>query len=580
MRGMRFCLRGFTKMVDFTWKIGGAAGFGVMSAGLIFSKAFSRGGYHVFDYSEYPSLIRGGHNTHQTRVSSVEIHSQNLPVHVLVALNRETIDRHGSELADGGVIIYDGERLKDVSDSRAFSVPFSRLARACGGEELMANNVSLGASVGLLGYDIGLLREVIADVFSAKGAVIVNANVSAAVAGYDYVKQNFGKAFAFSAKRLGSKKRYLLTGNEAVGAGAIAAGCKFYAGYPMTPVSSLLAYMSQRQTDFGVVVKQCEDEISVINTAIGAGFAGVRAMVGTAGGGFALMSEGYGLAAMTETPVVIVVGQRPGPATGLPTWTGQADLRFVMHAHQDDFPRIVIAPGDVGEAFWCAGEAFNIAEKYQTPVILLTDKYLGESRKTADGFDYVKIDRGELVAEGDGNYLRYKVTDSGVSPRALPGTKGAVVVANSDEHVESGQSTEESVARNSMMEKRMRKLEVFRSVMPLPKVYGTDDAGITILGFGSVKGPVLEALGLLGKAGISVNFIHVVYVSPFPEKEMCRLLERAKRLLVVENNFAAQFAGVVREYTGVRAENILLKYDGRPFYPEEIVAKVRSVVKK
>ena len=323
-----------------------------------------------------------------------------------------------------------------------------------------------------------------------------------------------------------------------------------------------------------------EDEISVINTAIGAGFAGVRAMVGTAGGGFALMSEGYGLAAMTETPVVIVVGQRPGPATGLPTWTGQADLRFVMHAHQDEFPRIVIAPGDVGEAFRCAGEAFNIAEKYQTPVILLTDKYLGESRKTAEGFDSVKIDRGEFVAEGDGDYLRYKFTDSGVSPRALPGTKGAVVVANSDEHVESGQSTEESDARNRMMEKRMRKLEVFRKVMPLPKVYGPDKADITILGFGSVKGPVLEALGGLGKVGISANFIHIVYLSPFPEKEMYSLLAKAKRLLVVENNFTAQFAGVVREYTGVRAENVLLKYDGRPFYPEEIVAKVRSVVKK
>src|SRR3989338_3828824 len=255
-------------MADFTWKIGGHAGFGIMSAGLIFSKAFSRGGYHVFDYSEYPSLIRGGHNTHQTRVSSRVIHSQNLPVHILVALNMETIDRHRAELADGGVIIYDGERLKDVSGGSAFSVPFSRLAKESGGSELMANNVALGASVGLLGYDIGLLKGVIADVFSAKGAGVVNANVGAAVAGYNYVRQNFRKAFGVSVESLGSKRKYLLTGNEAVGAGAIAAGCKFYAGYPMTPTSSLLAYMSQRQKDFGIVVKQCEDEISVINTAI------------------------------------------------------------------------------------------------------------------------------------------------------------------------------------------------------------------------------------------------------------------------------------------------------------------------
>ena len=469
-----------------------ACGFGIQTTGLTFSKMFSRGGYFVFDYTEFPSLIRGGRNTYQCRVCSEEVRSQNLPVHVLVALNKETVEVNGGEVSEGGVVIYDCDRIKDPV-AKGFGMPLARLAKEVGGAELMANSVALGASVAVVDYDFEILKGVVEDVFKAKGDGVVSSNVNSAKAGYDYVRENFGRKFEVSAKKTGRKRKRLVTGNEALGAGAIVAGTKFYAGYPMTPTSTLLTYMSQRQDEFGFVAKQCHDEIAVVNTAIGAAFAGVRSMVGTAGGGFALMSEGYGLAAMTETPLVMVVGQRPGPATGLPTWSSQADLRFVMHAHQDDFPRIVIAPGDVEECYRTVQEAHNVADRYQTPVILLTDKYLGESHKTVEEFpEDVEIDRGNVVTSVKGDYLRYEFTETGVSPRVLPGTKGAIVVANSDEHKESGQSTEESGMRSRMVEKRMRKLEEFKKELPGPEVYGSEDADVTIVGFGSVKGRFLR----------------------------------------------------------------------------------------
>jgi 2-oxoglutarate/2-oxoacid ferredoxin oxidoreductase subunit alpha len=560
-------------MVDFTWKIAGPAGFGIMSSGLIFSKAFLRAGYHVFDYAEFPSLIRGGHNTHQSRISSLPLHAQARPVHILVSLNREGFSKHANELALGAAVIYDNERIKDApGKGTPCPVPLAKLAREAGGTDLMANNVAIGASFALLDADMDGLNSVIHDIFGRKGGAVVAANVKAARAGYDYVKKEWKGNFSIKAPKQNSARRMLITGNEALGAGAIAAGCKLYVGYPMTPTSSLLTYMATHAEQFGFVVRQAEDEISVINNAIGAAFAGVRAMVGTAGGGFALMSEGYGLAAMTETPVVIVVGQRPGPATGLPTWTGQADLRF---------PRIVIAPGDVEEAFYCAAHAHNIAEKLQTPVILLTDKYLAENHWTVDGLDRgIAIERGELIAEPQQDYKRYKITETGVSPRALPGTPGTIVVANSDEHQESGISTEEADERNAMMEKRMRKLALLEKDWPAPKLYGEREAELMMVGFGTVKGPVLEALKELQKEKIVVSFLHFVYLAPFPAAAAAKQLKQAKQLLCVENNFTGQFAGYVQEKTGIALKHALHKYDGRPFYPEEIIDKVKEVLQK
>ena len=560
-------------MVDFTWKISGPAGLGIMSAGLIFSKTFSRGGYFLFDYSEAPSLIQGGRNTYQCRINSEEVLSQNKPVHILVCLNKESVDVNGPEVVEEGIVIYDEGKIKDKVE-KGFGIPLSELAKETSGKELAANMVALGSSVFLLGYDLKILESIVKETFSSKGKEVADSNVEACRKGYEFAKENFKGDFSFKLKKLSGKKRYLPTGNEALGAGAIAAGLKFYSGYPMTPTSSLLSYLTKKQKDFNFVVKQAHDEIAVINTAIGAAFAGVRSMVGTAGGGFALMSEAYGLAAMTETPLVIVLGQRPGPATGLPTWSSQADLRFAMHAHQDEFPRIVIAPGDAEECYRSVQEAHNIADKYQTPVILLTDKYLADSHKSIEAFPKdVKIDRGLVLEKPYRNYVRYKITETGVSPRVIPGTKGAIVVANSDEHGESGQSTELSETRKGMFEKRMRKLDSLKKEIPGPEVYGDSSSDFAIVGFGSVKGPVLEAMKTLDKLGISVKFVHFVYVLPFMEPD----LEGCSKVLSVENNYTSQFAGVLKELSGISVSDSLLKYDGRPFYPEEIVEKVRSM---
>lgn len=563
--------------MEFTWKICGPAGFGIMSTGLIFSKAFSRSGYYVFNYTEYPSLIKGGHNTYQCRISTEPIHSQSRPVHILVALDAETLGRHNDELLKNSAVIYDNEKITGkVKAGVPYPIPLVKLAKESGATEIMANNVALGASIGLLDYDLEFLDSVIKDMFGKKGDAIVNENMNAAKAGYDYVKANFKKQFFVTAKKLKAKPKPVLTGNEAIGAGAIAAGMKCYVAYPMTPASSILHYIAAKSKELGIVVRHAEDEISVINTGIGVAHTGVRTMVGTAGGGFALMVEGYGLAAITETPLVIVEAQRVGPATGMPTWTGQGDLRFVMHAHQDDFPRIVIVPGDAEEAYYATADAHNIAEKYQNPVIVLTDKHLSESSMTACFDKQVKIDRGALLAKTPDNYKRYKFTKTGISPRVLVGTENALIRANSYEHDELGFTTEESDMRIKMMDKRMRKLESFS--VPVPILYGPKTADITFVGFGSTKGAALDGIKMLEDKGIKANYLHFVYIMPFP-KAAKAMLSKARKLVVVEGNFTAQFAGVIAENTGILIEKKLLKYDGRPFYPEEIAEFAKKVLK-
>ncbi|MBI2575240.1 2-oxoacid:acceptor oxidoreductase subunit alpha [Candidatus Woesearchaeota archaeon] len=572
------------------WKIGGEAGFGIMTAGLVFSKSFTRAGYHAFGYTEYPSLIRGGHNTYQAAISAGSIGAPIKAVHVLVALNREAIDLHKAELSQGAAVIYDSEKMQAEQDEFGretipVPVPFSKIAKEVAGLELMSNNVALGASIAVLGHDIELLLGAINDQFKGKGGEIITKNLSAAKAGYDYVKKNFPEPFKHSLEKPNKPEtKLLITGNEAIGAGAIAAGCKFYSGYPMTPTSNILHFMAANERKYGMVVKQAEDEISVINMAIGAGFAGARAMVATSGGGFCLMTEGYGLAGMTETPVVIVMGQRGGPSTGLPTWTEQADLKFVLNAAHGEFPRIVVAPGDMEELFYWTMKAFNLAEKYQTPVIVITDKHLCESHASVDRLDAkaVKIERGEMVEEQAANYKRYAITETGVSPRALPGQPGNIFVANSDEHDETGLSTEDAHMRKAMMDKRMRKLQYAAKDIGAEgaKVYGPKRADITLIGWGSTKGAILDSIEALAEQGIKANFLHIIAASPFPTEAVSKALRARKPKLMIENNYSGQMAAVIREKTGIEIRHKLLKYDGRPIYPEEIAEEVKKVLKE
>jgi 2-oxoglutarate ferredoxin oxidoreductase subunit alpha len=379
----------------------------------------------------------------------------------------------------------------------------------------------------------------------------------------------------------------LLNGNEAVSLGAIQAGCKFYAAYPMTPATGILHFMAPLDREYDMIVIQAESEIAAINMVAGASFAGVRAMTATSGGGFCLMSEGLGMTGMTETPAVIVLAQRPGPSTGLPTYSGQGDLRFAIHASQGEFPRVVIAPGDVEECLYKTMEAFNLAEKFQIPAILITDKYLVESHAAAELFDLkrIGIDRGLLLTENEylaeNEYARHKFTEDGVSPRAMPGMKGAIVRTNADEHNESGYTTEDPELTTKMADKRFKKLDGLVKYLEnyrTTKFYGPREADITILGWGSTKGPIREAMKILSNEDSKINYLQILYLNPFPVDDVQKVLKSAKKTAVVENNKTSQLTGLIREHLLMTIDHKILKYDGRPFNPVELSQRIKEIL--
>lgn len=564
-------------------KLGGEAGFGIMSVGLSFSKIATRSGYHVYTYAEYPSLIRGGHNVIQMTISEEPVRAPYLHTDFLIALNQETLERHGGEIVAGGGVVYDNAQKLDLNilpkKVNKFGLPLNELARTIGGSVLMRNTVAMGATMALLGADIAILNELIAEEFAKKGPEVIAKNHKTAQAGYDAALKNYGSFVRAAMPPL--KKRpakMVLTGNDAVALGAIAAGVQFAAIYPMTPTSAILAILAAHQEDFNYVYKQPEDEISAINMAIGASYAGARSMTATAGGGFSLMVEGYGLAGITETPLVIIEGMRPGPATGLPTWTEQGDLQFVLRAHQSDFPRIVLTPGDAQECFDMTMQAFNLAEIYQTPVVVMIDKMLCESFESLEPFTYTSyaVDRGKMVGKFQKNYERYAYAADGISPRSVPGV-GNHLIANSDEHDTRGFSDEEIKTRVAMMDKRMRKLDVCKkNHMAAPVLHGPKNAALTIVSWGSNKGAILEALKELP----NVNFLQLGWVNPFPAAAVEKILSKAKKLLNIECNFSGQMNNWIREQTGLKIKNNFYKYDGRPVYPEEVVREVKKLLKK
>lgn len=573
-----------TKTNNLNWKIGGEAGYGILSAGEIFAYACAHGGLETFAYLEYPSLIRGGHNTYQVLVRTDDVQSHSAQVDLLVALNKETIDRHLSEVVPDGAVLYDSNTkdLREYTCSRndigCFAIPLEDLAHEAGAEKVMRNMVAVGASFGIVRYSYEFLIDLISQVFSKKGKKIVELNQAAAKAGYDYALSRLADKYKYKLDIVKNKEqRILINGNEAIALGAIKGGVKFYAAYPMTPATSILHYLAAQEREYKLVVKQTEDEIAAMNMVVGASFAGVRSMTATSGGGFALMSEGLGLAGMSEIGIVVVIAQRPGPATGLPTWTEQGDLRFALHAGQGDFPRVILAPGDPNECFNLTFVAHNIADKYQLPVIILTDKYLAEARQTVGIFNtsHLKLSRSDLASTAslptDARFARYAVTPNGVSARAIPGQPGGVYVANSDEHDDTGLANEEADIRKIQMDKRMAKLQYAKNEIVEPvKLYGPNEADITLVGWGSTKGSILEALKSMPNK--SINFLQVRLLEPFPVKEVDAVLRQAKRRVLVENNYSGQLGGLIRERTGIDIAEKILKYDGRPIDPEEIIA--------
>jgi len=576
-----------------SWKLGGEAGFGIMSAGLIFAKACSRGGLNVFVINEYPSLIRGGHNVSHVWVMEREITSQYYPVDLLVALNKETVKLHKHEINPEGGIIYDGDKIPLTAevlgrnDLNLYPVPLEKIAVETGERDIMRNTVALGASIALVDYDLEMLKGVIRDNFASKGDKVVNPNLAAAKAGYDYIKENYPtNSFRRTLNKLeGKEPKLLVSGNEAIALGAIQGGCKFYSAYPMTPASSILHFMAANERKCGMVVIQTEDEIAAIHMAIGAGYAGARSMVATSGGGFSLMTEALGLAGQTETPVVIVVAERPGPATGLATWTAQGDLRFVIHAAQGEFPRLVAAPGDMEECFYTTIDAHNFAARYQVPVIILSDKYLSESSKSLKKFNVsnVKLDRGCLARPEDleaeeVTFKRYEFTETGISIRSFPGQKGGIHNVGGEEHDVYGFMSEDAENRRKMMEKRMRKLQLAAKELPKPKLYGDESSDVLVIGWGSTKCPMLEAMRVLEEDSLKVKYLHLIWMLPFPTEEVRKHMDSSQKTVLVEGNFTAQLGSLIRENTGKKVDHKILKYDGRPFYPEDIVRGMKEVV--
>jgi len=581
-------------------RIGGPAGFGIKAAGQSLARVFARSGFETFDLTEYPSLIKGGHNTYHVRVCDGPIYSHVTATDILVALDSATFPLHTSELTPGAAIIFDpadgdltAHESFDPDAMCAVPVPLSEIVHEVGGIKIMRNVAALGAVLGHMGFPIETLTDSIREQFGHKAPEVAEQNIAAAAKGYEHAKSH-GCAFPIHlVPKADPQPRILVDGNEAFGLGALAAGIGLYCAYPMTPASSLLHFMAKHGEANDVVVKHTEDEIAAMNMVLGGAFGGTRSMCATAGGGFSLMVEAFGFAGVSETACVVGLFTRPGPATGLPTWTEQSDLRFALHAAQGEFPRVVLAPGDHTEAFELTWKAFNIADQVQTPVILLGDSYLSDNRVTAVPFDTgsVVVDRGELVTSGDvadhpetldanGKYLRYKVTDSGVSTRVLPGVEGALQLVNSYEHDEAGYGANAEVAevRIAQNEKRMRKIELARTLVPGPRTYGPDEADLSILLFGTTKMPTLEALEWLKDDGVAVNVMQVVTLAPFPAEEVAEFLGAAKRTAIIEGNYTGQLQGLVRQECLMDVEHTLHRYDGRPFSPEQITEWILEVI--
>jgi 2-oxoglutarate ferredoxin oxidoreductase subunit alpha len=454
------------------------------------------------------------------------------------------------------------------------------------GKLIVRNIIGLGAIMSLTGFNLDHLIGAIKDTFNSK---VADLNVKALKMGWNFAQEHFAEDhnYQLNEQKVIKKQRVFLNGNEAIGLGALRAGCKFYVAYPMTPATGLLHFMASLEREYGMIVVHAESEISAINMVAGASFAGVRAMTATSGGGFCLMSEGLGMLGMTETPAVIMLAQRPGPSTGLPTYSGQGDLRFVIHASHGEFPRVVIAPGDVEECFYKTQEAFNLAEKYQIPVIILTDKYLVESYEGVKAFDVdrIGIDRGRYLTgkdyESEEEYQRHKLTRDGISPRAIPGMKGVIVRTNSNEHDENGYTTDNSELTIKMANKRFRKretlvkdLEKYETV----KFYGSMKADVTLFGWGTTKRPIREVMKRLSREALKINFLQIVYLDPFPTEKVRKMLQLAQKSIVVEENKTSQLSSLIREHTLMTVDHEILKYNGRPFNPLELSHRIKEVL--
>jgi 2-oxoglutarate ferredoxin oxidoreductase subunit alpha len=623
-----------------SWMIGGPQGSGINASAEVFAKACSRAGLRVFANIEYHSNIMGKHSFYRVRVDEDPIHSYRDKADILVALDHETLAGDGDhrrwpthyghldDLSQGAGVIYDSTidfdpKTSGRADLQFFPVPFMDIIKAALDEigkgdqarryEVMKNTVGLGASLALCNYPFDLVADVIMGQFKGKKSEVGNLNVRAAQLAMEYVKKDVA-GFPYTLQpHKKPEARLLAKGYEVHAIAKLKAGCHFQTYYPISPATDESVYLEKNQREFNLLVVQCEDEISSINMAVGAAHMGVRSATATSGPGFALMVEGIGFASITEAPgPVLVMYQRGGPSTGLPTRQEQGDLQFVLHPAQGDFPHVVIAPGDLNDAFQDTFSAFNWAERYQMPVIVLSDKKLAAAYVTLDELElqYPDIDRGKTFTgsewtpvatngeglvrmhanghDGNGNghgdvkeYLRYALAEDGISPRSRPGIAGGRFWSTTDEHDPDGHITEGVEMRMAMMEKRMGKLALLLKAIPAEqrcKLWGPADADLTVVGWGSTKGTIEDAMAVLAEQGQKVNFLQVRLMKPFPVDDVTAVLAKAKKLVLVEENYSGQLGSVIREQTGVKIEQRILKYDGRPFSEDELVRELSKVL--
>jgi 2-oxoglutarate ferredoxin oxidoreductase subunit alpha len=579
--------------LDVSWRIGGQAGEGIDSTGEIFGYSMAKEGLHVNAFREFPSRIRGGYTSYEIRFTARSVRSRAETLDYLVAFDQVVVDRNLPDMSPGGAVIYDSSgfeaEVPDDADVRLYPVPMGRIAKDVG-HPLVKNMICLGVSADFMGFDPALIYAGIERRWGAKGERIVRLNREAIERGLQHSRKNLDAHDTPVLDGFDGVSRKFMSGNEAMAFGALTAGCRFYAGYPITPATEIMEWLAVQFPSYGGVVIQTEDEISAINMAIGAGYAGARAMTGTSGPGLSLMTEALGMAGMTEVPVVIVDVQRSGPSTGLPTKPEQSDLNHMAFGSHGEAPRIILCPGSIEDAFYETAEAFNLAEEYHCPVIVASDASLGMSKATVEEGaidpDKIEIRRGETLSgdrlaklsEGAPFFNRYAFTESGVSPRSLPGTPNGIYTCNSTEHDETGHTTENARNRNRMMEKRLGKIaRVWRDHPGGEEVFGEPGASIALVGMGVTRGPAIEAVERLTEAGVASKYVQLKHLWPLPSEAVESLIGRCERVFVVESNATGQLARILKAELPLDGRvRSILRYDGKPFTAGEIARRIKE----
>lgn len=551
--------------------VGGAAGQGIDTLSKMLERILKGKGYFIHSSKDYMSRVRGGHNFVQIRFGTEPIYSHWPVLDIIIALDRETIELHREQLGNNGVILCD-ESIKS-EDSRVIHIPMSGIAKDINNAKA-SGSAAVGAAIRILGESADSAEEIFKRKFKGENA---DSNLLAFRKGYESVER------VFNIDKPDEDKYILINGNEAVALGALAGGVGFFASYPMTPATSIMGYLSRKQADAGIVVEQVEDELSAVNMALGASYAGVRSMTATSGGGLSLMVEGLSLQGIMEIPLVVVNSQRPGPSTGIATRTEQSDLDFVLTAGHGEFPRMVISLRNPEDAFYQTARALNISDKYRMLVILLTDQYLADAACTIPPYDFEKITIERCIMSGEelGSdvYKSYKLTESGISPRIIPGKiEGAVVFADSHEHNEYGHISEAAEVRKAMMNKRMKKLEGLAEETQEPDFFGSEAPELLLVGWGSMYGPLREAVELLQREDISVGALIFGDLYPFPAKLLKKYAGYAKKLVNVEQNYTGQLAKLIRQETGISMDHSILNYDGRQLCARTIYERVKKEV--